>query len=813
MGLSFKTTRKKVTVNVEWGEYSFDGLDKWSREPFLWEAEVLLEIGEKPVDPPPASGVRILCRVEESDGERLVTLRLVNDREAPKDENGRYVRHGYAMVSLFQPRITVNSEAEFSDVRSRQEVVDDPTMAILYRNSRILSLGHNTGVEWSKCGTKIWTEPIPEFEIPKMVPDDDLLDFIPSMEELSNSDSLDSALSKLDGLLDKNEEWIAKAEVTLNQDIKSGLIDSSIEELALAVEENLSTARSSLSRMRSGIQTLREDDLAREAFILSNRSINLSQTGPTGEAKRDSFSWRPFQIAFQLLNINGLISTEKTDQFWKERRDTIDLAWFPTGGGKTEAYLGLIATIGFYRRLKYPEEEKNPGVHAIMRYTLRLLTLDQSERLVRLVTAMNMVANEHPNSSIRDAHPFRVGMWVGQKSSPNKLENTGDGRDAQSIIRVLRAGSSPKTSTRAIMFDECPWCGCESIGNPHNWDLGRLRGRKTLIGRCQGEDCPYNSESGIPFTPVDEDIYNNPPSILLGTADKFVQVAYNRSSGEEIEYPANSRNLLGFDSMNRPPDLIIQDELHLLSGPLGSLAGLLETALDVAWSESCDGHTPKYVAATATIRGADRDAKLMFGRKLNIFPPPIDKASDNFFAKEKTPDEKNPGRIHVSLLAPPGKSRTVADLPTASLLQSGAELREKFGDEVADPYWTLICYYNSLRELGGMQSSLSHRISKEWIPLYSSEDGESPGPREVSDSVELTSRVPQDMLVSYKKRMDRGLGNDPTDLVATSKMFEVGIDISRLGVMAINGQPKSNSEYIQSSGRVGRKYPGWSFRC
>ena len=147
--------------------------------------------------------------------------------------------------------------------------------------------------------------------------------------------------------------------------------------------------------------------------------------------------------------------------------------------------------------------------------------------------------------------------------------------------------------------------------------FGQIEVAKTLIGRCQGEDCPYNSESGIPFTPVDEDIYNNPPSILLGTADKFVQVAYNRSFGEESEYPANSRNLLGFDSMNRPPDLVIQDELHLLSGPLGSLAGLLETALDVAWSESCDGHSS--TCGHGHNKRGRGDAKLMFGRKLNIF--------------------------------------------------------------------------------------------------------------------------------------------------------------------------------------------------
>ena len=271
----------------------------------------------------------------------------------------------------------------------------------------------------------------------------------------------------------------------------------------------------------------------------------------------------PFQIAFQLLNLNGLISTNKEDPHWDER-EVSDLAWFPTGGGKTEAYLGLIAIIGFYRRLRFPELEKEPSVHVIMRYTLRLLTLDQSERLVRLVAGMNIVAEGHHNPSVRDAHPFRVGMWVGQKSSPNRLENSKDGKDAWSIIKNLKAGRSPNSSTRAIMFETCPWCGSETIGDPHNWNIGKLHDRKALIGRCEGEDCPFHS--GIPFTPVDEDIYNNPPSILLGTADKFVQVAYNRGSSENLLPPANTRTLLGFSGNNRPPDLVIQDSCTCCRG-------------------------------------------------------------------------------------------------------------------------------------------------------------------------------------------------------------------------------------------------------
>ena len=441
-----------------------------------------------------------------------------------------------------------------------------------------------------------------------------------------------------------------------------------------------------------------------------------------------------------------------------------------------------------------------------MRYTLRLLTMDQGERLVRLMGGMNLVARNSSDEGIRLGHKFRVGMWIGKKSSPNRFENTRDGNDAKSILLARKQGSSTHSS-RVIMFETCPWCGTPHIKDPDNWKIGSLNNRKAIIGICPETTCLFNDESGIPFTCVDEDIYNNPPSVLLGTADKFVQTAYNRqyNDAEDEHSPLDVRRLMGFTPNNsiRPPDLIIQDELHLLTGPLGSMAGLLETALDTAWEISAN-HKPKYIAATATIRGAERDAKLMFGRNLHVFPPPINTATDNFFASESK-DDRESSRLHLAVLGPPRKSRTLGDLPIASLLQSANELTELYGQKISDPYWTLVSYYNSLRELGGLQSSISNRISKEWIPEYAGTESL----RVIENIKELTSRVTQARLVEAKKSLENSLMDDSTvDVVATSNMFQVGIDISRLGLMVINGQPKSNSEYIQSSGRIGRSYPG-----
>lgn len=807
MGLTFATKEKTIQVKVEWGEYSPGDENTWSRSHHTWSGEIDTSPGEINVEPAPAEGIRLIVKSRGPNSKRIITLRLVNDREAQKNADGGNLPHSHAQATIYQPMITASTKGTFTDVRSRNEIEEDPTMAVLYRKSSILAFGHNVGVDWNDDNSVVRTEHIPGFEVPKMIPDKSLKKYIPTMDELADLETIDKALDTLQGLLDANRKWIEDAERSLSKDMKSGFIDMSSEAMSKAIEDNLTNAKFSLRRMEEGILTLRSNKMAREAFVLSNKAIKISQEGPTGPARVEQFRWFPFQIAFQLLNLNGIISTEEGDPHWKDRDKVLDLAWFPTGGGKTEAYLGLISLTGFFRRMRYPEEEKHPSVHAIMRYTLRLLTMDQSERLVRLVTAMNMVASEHESPEINGAHPFRVGMWVGKAASPNQLKGSRDRRDAKSLIQDLMKGQASRTNTRVIMFESCPWCGDDSITDPHNWSIGQISGREALIGRCNGVDCPYDNDEGIPFTCVDEDIYNNPPSVLLGTADKFVQAARNRSSRNMISgAPANVRTLLGFNGHNRPPDLIIQDELHLLTGPLGSMAGLIETALDVAWDESCGGHRPKYVAATATIRGADRDAKLMFGRDLNIFPPPVDTASDNFFARE-APLSEQPGRIHLSVLGPPNKSRSVADQPLSSILQSAHEIRNETADDnLVDPYWTLVAYYNSLRELGGAQSSLATRVKSEWVPEFSSGKY---GERQISNLKELTSRVPQDKLVSTKSALENDLGHEsPVDVVVTSNMFQVGIDISRLGIMTINGQPKSNSEYIQSSGRVGRKYPG-----
>lgn len=882
MGLTFLPSSKIIEVEVDWGRYSRNE-DLWNRRECNYINQISLdslEYGEEKEISIDEDG-NILYLKKGYESYPTLTIRIVNKLVKQKKQRS-------SEVTIFQPTIKIKQKNSLLDVRKKEEIFKDETMTILYHHSIIPAKGHNIGVNWSVESNEIWTTFLPRYEVPKMEKNSKLSDHIPEMNFLIDEDKINTGLNQLLNLVNTYDSWISEAENRLlSPSISENL---QVPEIRERIVQHISQARVNSSRMREGIFFLQGNDMARDAFRLANASIKYSQDRPTISEVRNRldengnfipFKWYPFQISFQLLNIRGLCALDEND-VGRDERDIIDLAWFPTGGGKTEAYLGLISIIGFYRRLRYPEKELSPSVHVIMRYTLRLLTSDQADRLVRLVVGMNHVANTMgAKLSVKEYQgqefpPFRVGMWVGKKVSPNFLLSSSSNKysendNAEDALIKLKSGDEETGDGSVIQFETCPWCGNDhefGIKNAENWEVvkeehdnqwGRLlNSRPTLHGRCNISDpeceiCQSSKRdiiddeinSGIiddevdsknnllsgaslihrenhmtncemdkwvPFTCVDDDLYLNPPSILLATADKFVQLSNNpfpkhiNEEDPQTKY-FDARSMLGFDSergTSRAPDLIIQDELHLLTGPLGTLAGLIETTLDVSW-RSFD-HKVKYVAATATIRGAERDAKLMYGRDLNVFPPPVEDANDNFFAKANYTSGK--GRMHLGILSPPGKDQTLFAQPTASLLQRVYEIRHNNPDklEMIDPYWTLVAYFNSLRELGSAQSSLSSRIP-EFTERFS-QTGISTQ-RQLNNTPELTSRRTASELKDQKAALNKEIGElGSVDTVVTTNMFQVGIDIPRLGLMTINGQPKSNSEYIQSSGRVGRKHPG-----
>ncbi|KKL64642.1 hypothetical protein LCGC14_2162950, partial [marine sediment metagenome] len=277
----------------------------------------------------------------------------------------------------------------------------------------------------------------------------------------------------------------------------------------------------------------------------------------------------------------------------------------------------------------------------------------------------------------------------------------------------------------------------------------------------------------------------------------------------------------------RPPDLIIQDELHLISGPLGTMVGLYEAAVDRLATWELDGVRvqPKIIASTATVRQADAQVDSLFARTVRIFPAQGLDVEDNFFSKQVSVDEENPGRRYMGIFAPGVRHKTALIRVYTAFLSAAQYLYDAYGQD-ADPWMTLVGYFNSLRELGGMKRATDDSIN---VRLRRMGRAGRPGMTYRSLSAyrgvaELTSRrsateIPEilDQLGSpfdpvaeqeRKLRQPRDRGAPPLDVLLATNMISVGVDVPRLGLMVVAGQPKNTAEYIQATSRVGRRFPG-----
>jgi hypothetical protein len=489
--------------------------------------------------------------------------------------------------------------------------------------------------------------------------------------------------------------------------------------------------------------------------------------------------WRPFQLAFMLLVIPGLADPAIED------RQCMDLLWFPTGGGKTEAYLALTAFQIFHRRLVDEPRRQQGGVDVLMRYTLRLLTVQQFQRAASLISACDAIRE----ADIRLGNArMTLGLYVGGEATPNKME------DAREAISEEHADQKPKSTPRQLL--RCPVCGSELKGIDHRADP--VQPKIDIV--CSQKDCETGGRP-LPVLTVDETIYANPPSLLIGTIDKFAQIPRR----------TDIRRIFGLDG-GLPPGLIIQDELHLISGPLGSMAGLYETIVDVL----CSRNTvrPKVIGSTATIGHASTQVRSLFDRSVLQFPPPGFDADDSFFAVR---DSAGPDRLYIGIPTAGRSPKFALQALVAALLQSAVALRESgdVDDETIDAYWTCVAYFNSLRELGGAYVLMQDDVPRQ-MQFLAGRLGVAR--RELQQlPVELSSRRSSRELPELLQALSSTLAQfkadpfehpEPKDTVLASNMISVGVDVPRLGLMVVNGQPKSTAEYIQASSRVGRGIPG-----
>lgn len=645
---------------------------------------------------------------------------------------------------------------------------DSESAKLLYRDAEEYAVGHTCSADWApedgETIEKVRTSWTPTANTPAMsssgmsifsaVADADPCPF--SALALSSADSSQLG-TMLSSLVEAYQSW-------LNE--QATRVDSLEEQMADTADTHLRKARTVASRMLGSIDLIKSDPVVCTAFRLANRAIAVQRQWSTGD---DDLQWRPFQLAFILLALESVADRQHVD------RDVADLIWFPTGGGKTEAYLGLIAFCLFFRRLQYGE--KGAGVAAIMRYTLRLLTIQQFQRAVTLISACEAIRlgdylppSLQPNlGDIR----FSIGLWVGSDSVPNTVAK------AHEALKN-KLPSTPRQLTT------CPCAEHSSV----SWY--RTRNPDSIKARCSGDMCRWNGQrDSLPVYTVDEDVYRERPSLIIGTIDKFAQIVRNPNTGR----------LFGCDGRFAPPDLIVQDELHLISGPLGTVAGLYETAIDELCSS--EGTKPKIVASTATIRAAKAQIRALFNRGTCLFPPAIIDASNSGFA---VVDYGAPGRLYVGVTTAGRSAKYTLQAVAASLLQAAASAQRN-GDPRADWYSTLVAYFNSLRELGGALVLMQDDVERTLAQLGQRWDEQ---PRDIHEVTELTSRVSSSEVRDILDKLELKFGRDgAVDVLLASNMISVGVDISRLGMMIVNGQPKSMAEYIQSTSRVGRgQVPG-----
>jgi hypothetical protein len=516
------------------------------------------------------------------------------------------------------------------------------------------------------------------------------------------------------------------------------------------------------------------------------------------------------------MNLAGIEKPESPE------RGIVDLLFFPTGGGKTEAYLGLAAFTLVMRRLQNPGL-LSAGLCVLMRYTLRLLTLDQLGRAATLICALELERRKEPEKL--GPWPFEVGLWVGEAATPNRMGKKGDGNERSARKRTL---DFLRDTTRAspIPLENCPWCGAR-FGQRSFRLTPNEEHPKNLEVRCISRACAFSGETALPIVAVDEPIYRRLPCFLIATVDKFAQLPWVGLTGAllgKVERfdkggfygPCDPGVGTKLERALLPPDLIIQDELHLISGPLGTMVGLYETAIDALSTRKVDGQPirPKIVASTATVRRAEAQINALFGRKsVAIFPPPGPNRRDSFFAETVGVSEKH-ARRYIGVAAQGRSLKVVLLRSYLALLAAAQKIHEQEGGGAApknpaDPYMTLVGYFSSLRELGGSRRIVEDEVSSRLLGYDGRiRVGEKSGPfarRTIGLPVELTSREPTNKVAEAKRRLGLPAGDaDRVDVALATNMISVGLDITRLGLMVVLGQPKTTAEYIQATSRVGR---------
>lgn len=784
MGMSFVHSSDTIAVDmsagvyakntVETDEVAGDSDDKpgeaWHRIPLV--DTVMVDVATSGSLLALDGRARLSWRSRHHGGQRLTTVSVSNNESVRPGEAKRYPD-----LCLFQVAMACTDDRGLSpypqsDVFASEE---DRELAFRYRDKPAFAIGHGVAVEWqpSDAPTTVSTTVMPVADVAAIRArsgDGDAFGMAwLAREDLPSADYADALRIVVDGY----RGWVAE------QREEATAVGSTHARVASSIVDRQERA---VARIEEGIDLLRRDAGVLEAFRLANRAMRwqmLRQSGRVEPGARYGARldedrgtkeprWRPFQLAFILSALASTVDEEHED------REIVDLIWFPTGGGKTEAYLGLAAVEMIRRRLQ--RGLRGGGTAVLTRYTMRLLTAQQFQRAATLICALELMRSD--DERFDESPAFSIGLWLGNSTTP------GTYKQAHDQYRGVRKQNRPENPFQLLA---CPWCHRALMPErytSHDEQYGVRSSSSSFEFFCPDPDCPFHDE--LPVQVVDEALYENPPTMLVATVDKLARLAWISSGAK----------MFGAGTVCDPPSLVIQDELHLLSGPLGTIVGVYEAAIEglLAWN----GTTPKVVASTATTRASVRQVRELMAKKVESFPPSGLDADDNYFSE---PDPDKPGRRYVGIMPQ-------AHTPSWAVGQLSAEMLDAprsthLGGSAKDAYWTLIVYHNSLRELGRTVT-----ILRDDVPSNLDRRRRSEGDARVigSDGVhELNGNVESTELISLLGRLEKGPESEGViDALATTNIMSVGIDVERLGLMLVNGHTKTTSEYIQATSRVGR---------
>jgi len=899
MGLRFQVPRDRgvLSVTATWGRYTSFRKENDEGRKFQWskrapvektaELDIRGHVQHTTLDPIVVDDdVSLRVELFPLADRTIVELALSNDRVTGMDAPpGDW---------LFQTklRIEANSgEAVFLPTRDALLPDYDETdeerqrLDLQYRHRLEFAIGRTASVAWvepvdddgegTRRATSVETTWLPTADVPQTIAGS-AGSAVTSMHELADlvPERAEAAFAPL---VDGYREWLD------GQASRAGELPGHLRAIA---DEAIGEARQVAARLQEGIRLLSVDDQALQAFQFMNRAMRDQRVRTQVAAKRaaddtlsiesaltsveadgdKAASWRPFQLAFILLQLPAL--TDPSHPYRSGDAANVELLFFPTGGGKTEAYLGLAAYTFAIRRLQGKLDAEDgvldggDGVAVLMRYTLRLLTSQQFQRAAALVCAAELIRQE--DTGTWGERPFSIGLWVGSAVSPKRY------KDAEAQVKSVRANDSIRAfGLTVLQLQRCPWCGTKI--DPKR-DVHTVATTERIEVYCgdRHDECPFaidgDADGPLPITTVDDEIYRNPPTFLLATVDKFARLAREGEAASLFGYvaewcprhgyrhPDTRSGCAGAQTHNakteggvtypkvtiqptnrlRPPDLIIQDELHLITGALGTAVGVFENAVDLLSSYAGADTTvrPLIVASTATVRNAERQVRALYGRGVDVFPPQVLDVRDTFFSKEKKVTDEDPGRKYVGVCAH-GIRLTLAEIRMSEvLLLAGQKLLDEHGDP-ADPYLTTVGYFSATRELAGMRRYLDDDVTMRVAGKTE------PFPRRTNDFWrlnigELTSRISAEEISrtldclalpfsserwstrgkaaytkAYREAMEAkktppSSPDRPYDVVLATSMLQVGVDMPRLGLMLVVGQPKNTAEYIQASSRVGR---------